>query len=63
VSGSLGFGIVFIFCLLLAVASYHAVELPFLHLKRYFSYDPRTTAGLPSPHEESIDLRPPEASL
>ncbi|MEO7028860.1 MAG: acyltransferase [Acidobacteriaceae bacterium] len=62
-SGSLGFGMVFAFCLLLAIVSYHAVELPFLHLKRYFSYDPKVTADLPSADEESIDLRPTESSL
>ena len=62
-SSLVGTASLFGFCLLLAIASYHAIELPCLHLKRYFTYD------APSPREsypvedDSIDLRPAEPSL
>jgi peptidoglycan/LPS O-acetylase OafA/YrhL len=63
VSGPAATFVLFGFCLLVAMASYHAVELPFLRLKRYFSYDAAgLDRSLPS-RSESIDLRVPQSSL
>jgi peptidoglycan/LPS O-acetylase OafA/YrhL len=61
-SGLFGVACLFAFCLLLAIASYHAVELPCLHLKRYFSYDrPSPEVAFPI-EDDSIGLRPAEAT-
>ena len=38
VGGTLGFVLLFAISVVFAVVSYHVIELPFLRLKRYFSY-------------------------
>jgi peptidoglycan/LPS O-acetylase OafA/YrhL len=62
-SALLGTASLFLFCLAVAMVSYHCVELPFLHLKRFFSYDAGVSAHQVANHEESIDLRPAQPSL
>lgn len=57
---ALGCGAVFAISMVVAMISFHLIELPFLHLKRYFSYDRRGAAGA---EEESIDLKPAQPGL
>ncbi len=62
-SSLVGTASLFGFCLLLAMVSYHAIELPCLHLKRYFTYDASSSRKSYSAEDDSIDLRPAEPSL
>jgi peptidoglycan/LPS O-acetylase OafA/YrhL len=56
----LGFSAVFLVCLGIAYVSYHAIELPFLKLKRYFAYTDERARG--SLHADAVSSVRPEAA-